>query len=82
MPAIFATGGKPSRSAARERLGQVVEAVVRSPEWRETLERYRWLDRYQGGVEFAQFVDNEWLKGEWTGEVVCALLESEWRALP
>jgi RimJ/RimL family protein N-acetyltransferase len=28
----------------------------------------------------AQFVDSELLKGEWVGEVVCALLETEWRA--
>jgi len=27
----------------------------------------------------AELVENELLKGEWTSEVVCALLESEWR---
>ena len=29
----------------------------------------------------AEFVDSEYLKGEWVGEIVCATLESEWRAL-
>jgi RimJ/RimL family protein N-acetyltransferase len=28
----------------------------------------------------AQFVENEFLKGEWIGETVCAMLETEWRA--
>ena len=27
----------------------------------------------------AEFVENEYLKGEWVGEIVCAMLESEWR---
>ncbi len=29
----------------------------------------------------AQFVENEFLKGEWIGEIVCAMLEAEWRAV-
>jgi RimJ/RimL family protein N-acetyltransferase len=28
----------------------------------------------------AEFVDYEYLKGEWVSEIVCAILESEWRA--
>jgi RimJ/RimL family protein N-acetyltransferase len=28
----------------------------------------------------AQFIENEFLKGEWIGEIVCAMLEDEWRA--
>jgi RimJ/RimL family protein N-acetyltransferase len=28
----------------------------------------------------AQFVDSDYLKDEWVGEIVCAMLESEWRA--
>ena len=28
----------------------------------------------------AHLVDNEFLKGEWIGMIVCAILESEWRA--
>lgn len=28
----------------------------------------------------AEFVENEFLKGEWIGETVCAMLETEWRA--
>lgn len=28
----------------------------------------------------AEFVENEFVKGEWIGEIVCAMLESEWRA--
>jgi RimJ/RimL family protein N-acetyltransferase len=27
----------------------------------------------------ARFVENEFLKGEWIGSVICAILESEWR---
>ena len=29
----------------------------------------------------AHFVENEWLKGEWTDELVYAMLDREWRAL-
>jgi RimJ/RimL family protein N-acetyltransferase len=29
----------------------------------------------------AEFIENEFLKGEWIGEIVCALLEAEWRAM-
>jgi RimJ/RimL family protein N-acetyltransferase len=28
----------------------------------------------------AQFVESEFLKDEWIGEIICAMLESEWRA--
>ena len=28
----------------------------------------------------AEFVENEYLKGEWVGEIVCAILETEWRS--
>ncbi len=28
----------------------------------------------------AEFVDYEYFKGEWASEIVCAMLESEWRA--
>jgi putative tricarboxylic transport membrane protein len=36
-------------------LEDAVAAMVRSAEWREMLERYRWLDRYSAGEEFARF---------------------------
>ena len=29
----------------------------------------------------AHFVEDEFLKGEWTSSIVCAILESEWRDL-
>ena len=29
----------------------------------------------------AEFVESEFLKGEWIGEIVCAVLRSEWRAM-
>lgn len=45
--------------ADRARLERATEAMVRSPEWRRALERYRWLDRHLGGEEFARFVENE-----------------------
>jgi putative tricarboxylic transport membrane protein len=45
--------------AERERLTAAVEAMVRSPEWRELLARFRWLDRYLAGDEFAAFAADE-----------------------
>jgi len=39
----------------RARLARTVDAMVRSGEWREMLARYRWLDRYLAGDEFAAF---------------------------
>lgn len=41
--------------ADRERLGTAIDAMVRSAEWREALTRYRWIDRYLTGGEFARF---------------------------
>lgn len=43
----------------RARLAATVEAMVRSSEWREMLARYRWLDRYLAGDEFAAFAAAE-----------------------
>jgi putative tricarboxylic transport membrane protein len=43
----------------RERLEGVVDAMVHSREWRELLTRYRWLDRYLAGDEFAAFAAAE-----------------------
>src|SRR5688572_10622852 len=43
----------------RARLAAVVAAMVRSNEWRDMLARYRWLDRYLAGDEFAQFAAAE-----------------------
>jgi putative tricarboxylic transport membrane protein len=43
----------------RQRLEATIEAMVRSAEWREALQRYRWLDRYLGGEAFARFTDTE-----------------------
>src|SRR5688572_6856788 len=45
--------------ADRARLESVVRAMVQSPSWRESLTRYRWLDRHLDGEAFAQFVDAE-----------------------
>jgi putative tricarboxylic transport membrane protein len=39
----------------RARLDGLVAAMVASPEWREALARYRWLDRYLAGDGFAAF---------------------------
>jgi putative tricarboxylic transport membrane protein len=41
------------------RLAAAVEAMVRSAEWREMLARFRWLDRYLSGTEFAAFAAAE-----------------------
>jgi hypothetical protein len=43
----------------RDRLDALVADMVRSPEWREALRRYRWLDRYLSGRPFAEFVSAE-----------------------
>jgi putative tricarboxylic transport membrane protein len=46
----------PGISAAdRQRLTAVIDAMVRSEQWREMLQRYRWLDRYLPGEAFARF---------------------------
>jgi putative tricarboxylic transport membrane protein len=50
----------PGVSAAdRQRLEGAVKTMVESPAWRETLERFRWNDRYQGSEAFAAFLDSE-----------------------
>jgi hypothetical protein len=46
-------------AAERARLAALVDALIRSPEWRETLERFRWIDRYLPGDEFAAFATAE-----------------------
>jgi putative tricarboxylic transport membrane protein len=50
----------PGISAAdREHLQKAVDDMVRSVEWREALQRYRWIDRYLTGNEFTRFVRAE-----------------------
>jgi len=62
--------------ADRARLETIVRAMVQSPTWRESLTRYRWLDRYLDGDAFTRFVDAEEarvrsiLKKLGTGDVV------------
>ena len=46
-------------SAARRRLEATIERMVRSREWREALDRYRWLDRYLAGAPFAAYGTSE-----------------------
>jgi len=46
-------------AAQRARLAATVEAMVRTPEWREMLERFRWIDRYLAADEFAAFAATE-----------------------
>ena len=43
----------------RRRLESAVDAMVHSSEWRMALERYRWMDRYLSGDDFAVFLDQE-----------------------
>jgi putative tricarboxylic transport membrane protein len=43
----------------RSRLDRAIEAMVHSAQWRDALQRYRWLDRYLAGEPFARFVDGE-----------------------
>jgi putative tricarboxylic transport membrane protein len=43
----------------RAQLEAVVRTMVQSPAWRESLARYRWLDRHLDGDAFARFVEAE-----------------------
>jgi putative tricarboxylic transport membrane protein len=43
----------------RRRLGEAIEVMARSASWRESLDRFRWLDRYLAGDAFARFVSEE-----------------------
>src|SRR5262245_5647906 len=45
--------------AEQAHLETMVRAMVQSPSWRDSLARYRWLDRYLDGDAFARFVDAE-----------------------
>jgi putative tricarboxylic transport membrane protein len=54
---IFAPPGV--SDADRLRLEGAVKAMVESKGWRDTLERYRWNDRYLGSEAFAAFLDSE-----------------------
>jgi len=47
------------RADERQRLERIVDEMVKSPEWRDILDRYRWIDRYLAGPPFAAFVDAE-----------------------
>ncbi len=43
----------------RDRLTALVAAMVQTPEWRELLARFRWLDRHLDGEKFATFAADE-----------------------
>jgi putative tricarboxylic transport membrane protein len=43
----------------RQRLESLIAAMVATPEWRASLARFRWLDRYLSGDAFARFADAE-----------------------
>lgn len=45
--------------ADRARLESLVDAMVHGRPWRETLARYRWLDRYLAGSALPPFIDAE-----------------------
>lgn len=47
------------RPADRQRLDALIERLVQSPAWRDTLTHYRWSDRYLAGDAFARFVADE-----------------------
>jgi putative tricarboxylic transport membrane protein len=49
-------------AAGRARLESLIAWMVASPEWRETLARYRWLDRYLAGDAFGRFAASEELR--------------------
>ena len=54
---LMAPPGLPA--ADRARFESRVAAMVASPEWREILARYRWLDRYLAGDAFNRFAAAE-----------------------
>ena len=43
----------------RARYEKLIDSMVHSPEWRETLTRFRWIDRYLTGPPYAEFVASE-----------------------
>jgi putative tricarboxylic transport membrane protein len=43
----------------RQRLVETMQAMVQSPEWREVLARYRWIDSFLAGRELEAFVAAE-----------------------
>jgi putative tricarboxylic transport membrane protein len=43
----------------RQRLEHIVEAMVQSAEWKETLTRFRWNDRYLSGTAFTRIMASE-----------------------
>jgi putative tricarboxylic transport membrane protein len=43
----------------RRRLEAAVDAMARSDAWRETLARFRWIDRYLAGEPFVRFLATE-----------------------
>jgi putative tricarboxylic transport membrane protein len=46
-------------SLDRKLLERSIDAMVRSAEWRDALQRYRWIDRYLAGDAFAAVVETE-----------------------
>jgi hypothetical protein len=46
-------------SLDRRLLERSIDAMVRSAEWRDALQRYRWIDRYLAGDAFAAVVETE-----------------------
>ena len=45
--------------AERAELTAIVEEMVRTDEWRDTLQRNRWDDTFQSGPEFEEFLAAE-----------------------
>lgn len=43
----------------RAELTAIVDEMVRTPEWEDTLKRNRWDDTHQSGAEFEAFIDDE-----------------------
>jgi hypothetical protein len=43
----------------RDRLTALVDRMVQSAQWKEALQRYRWIDRYLAGDAFVRFQDAE-----------------------
>ncbi|OAB88824.1 tricarboxylic transporter [Janibacter melonis] len=44
---------------AEDSLGEVIAETVKTPEWRDALQRNRWTDVYQPADEFTPFIDSE-----------------------
>ena len=54
---IFAGPG--ITEAQRDHLAKAVEAAVKTPSWKQSLDKLEWLEFYQPGKDFGPFIESE-----------------------